>query len=355
MALLGLFIIKAKNKVDLPKEFKTIAVIQLLVFVTLGVLHQDLFFISRYALFVIISYIVLLTLIRYRSLSKFLYLNNSLIVLQAVCGVIAFFLILFGFLTPLLDISENYNHIYCFGLTCTNAMFGSIIRVAGYFDEPGAMATWGIYALVFNKLFFENKKFEIMLMISLCFTLSMAYFIILSLYVLLFYRQKIKYMIPIIAVAIMSIFYIAQDSNSQLYALTIQRFMSDGSGHVETNRDILMEKAKTYFLKSPIIGNGETFIEQTDYMNDNPYETLAKSGILGTFAIYLPLFLVFLKHRGRGCFYGAIILAVCYLQRPFHIQLLHYLMLYSFYLMSYYYNSIKYAKTTQSINNNNLL
>ena len=57
-----------------------------------------------------------------------------------------------------------------------------LTRVNGFFDEPGAFAFWGMFALLFNKLMFDNKKLEIIIMVSLLFTFSAAYFVLLPIY-----------------------------------------------------------------------------------------------------------------------------------------------------------------------------
>lgn len=47
---------------------------------------------------------------------------------------------------------------YFFGLFTTNTYFGGLVRNAGFYDEPGALAFWGIYALIINKMFVKTQK-----------------------------------------------------------------------------------------------------------------------------------------------------------------------------------------------------
>jgi len=97
------------------------------------------------------------------------------------------------------------------------------------------------------------------------------------------------------------------------------------------NRSSLAEKAKAQFLKAPILGIGATKMEETEYMADNPYEILAKDGIIGMFVTYLPLIII-LYYKRKEFPYVAIvfILSLGYMQRPFHINIHHYFILYLF-------------------------
>ena len=117
--------------------------------------------------------------------------------------------------------------------------------------------------------------------------------------------------------------------DSDMYYLTLRR-IEINNGSLETNRDDLAEAAKNEFLNSPIMGSGYSQIVNSSKgeVFDNPYETLATSGIVGTFAFYLPLLVVVFKFRKQGALGASLVLMCGYLQRPFHVQYIHYLMLY---------------------------
>ena len=235
----------------------------------------------------------------------------------------------------------DYGTDYFYGITTTNAIIGNIPRIAGYFDEPGAFAQWGVYALVLNKISPKyNRKIEVLLIIGLIVTFSMAYFIQLVVYLLLFSFSRIKKFIPIFIILIVGVFaaykYIPEDTD--LYLLTFKRLEMSG-GQLETNRDDAADVAKAYFKESPVFGKGySSLVEKGTYFYDNPYETLASSGIVGTFALYLPLIIILLRYRKNGAWQAVAILAIGYLQRPFHIQYIHYLMMYLLFLLCYYIN-----------------
>ena len=337
---------KIKKKKKLPKSFQYICVIQILFFIFLGIYHADSFYITRFALFVGMTYYSLRVINNSAGIILFAYVNNYWMSLQVIMGFLGFFLILAGVLHPIFEYtSDVYAGVdYFYGITTTNAIIGVIPRIAGYFDEPGAFAQWGVLALVLNKILKGSRKVEIILIIGLVVTFSLAYFLQLVLYIIVFYGFHIKKFV--IWGVLLSVFgiilynYIPEDSD--LYYLTLRRIETN-NGSLETNRDDLAEAAKKEFLNSPIMGSGYSNIVNSSKGDvfDNPYETLATSGIVGTFALYLPLLVVILKYRKNGVLGASLIFLAGYLQRPFHIQYIHYLMMYMFFLISYYLNTNK--------------
>lgn len=347
-AVLTFVLILKRDNIRIPKLFSIICLTQIIAFCLLALFHSDLFYLNRYILFVIISYLFILALYNTIRIQRFIHYNNIVITSQVSLGLIAFVLVFFGVLEPLFTFSGGGDRIaFFYGITSTNAQVGKFIRVSGFFDEPGALAFWGIYSLVLNKLFIKNKLIEIFLIIGLFFTFSMAYYIQIILYFLFFYFNKNNILITISLLIILSIFYKSDyklDTDSELYFLTIRRIERNSVGEIETNRDELTKNAYKLFASSPIIGVGETYAQSTGGVDDNPFETLAKGGILGTIALYLPLVIIIIHYRRVDVLKAAIILIIGYLQRPFHIHLIHFLMIYSFFLLSTYY----YSKTHQN-------
>lgn len=331
-----------KTKQSLPKPLFSICVIQVFIFLLLFVCHLDTFYILRFSLFVFISYYSIYVINKVVGVVDFISINNIWLCIQAVFGFIAFFLILFNILPPIIEVyGDTFYKDNFYGLTTSNAVIGSFTRIAGYFDEPGALAQWGVYSLVLNKISPRyNRKIELLLIIGLTVTFSMAYFIQLVLYLLLFNYKHIKKLIPVLGLILIvvstAVYTIPKDSD--LYFLTLRRFeMSDGK--LETNRDNYSLQAKQFFKESPIIGKGYSYlVENAEGFYDNPYETLATSGVLGTIALYLPLIVILLRYRKNGAWQAVIVLILGYLQRPFHIQYIHYMMIYLLFLSCYHIN-----------------
>lgn len=337
----ALFLVSLSGKkgAKLPSAIIICFIAQAIMFVFLFLLHADVNYIYR-ILLLLVTFIILRLLAHNGLLIEFAKANNALIALQAVMGFVAFFLILFNILQPLFTfVNVGDVPAYCYGLTCTGAVWGNICRVAGYFDEPGAFAFWGIYSLIINKLFVNNKKIEWCIIIGLFATWSMAYYIQIALYFVLFYRNKINYILPFVIAIIIVGQFIKSNQNSDLailYDFTFNRFEKNSSGTIETNRDEMTDAAKSAFLSSPLFGVGEQKTWSIGYLDDNPFEPLAKDGIIGTIFLYLPLLLLLLdKKRNKDIIYAVFILALGYLQRPLHGNLMHYLMLYLFVVLSY--------------------
>lgn len=317
---------------------------QCCIWVLFAICHGDSSYITR-IMYLITSFVAISCLCnREKGLILFLKFYNNFILVMAICGAIAFVLSIVGLLSPIFEYENVDGRTgYCLGLTCTNAIFGNIIRYSGFFDEPGAMAFWGVFALIFNRLFFKNTKYEVALIVCLLFTFSMAFYIQLVFYILFFYvnLKKVKnvFLISLLLAIIGGGIYLTKDTEFDLYKYTFGRFEVDSSTgkFVGDNRSDLMESAKVEFLKAPWLGVGAQNIEKRElYIADNPYETLANDGIIGTFNIYLPLLVIMLYglRRNKNIFYGALILAMGYLQRPFHVNIIHPMMLYMLFVMT---------------------
>ena len=128
--------------------------------------------------------------------------------------------------------------------------------------------------------------------------------------------------------------------------LTFKRF-EQGPNGIETNRDELAKMAEKYFYQSPVFGVGAKRIEDIEYMGDNPYELLAKDGILGYVITYFPLFFCGINYRKYpNVFWSVIILFIGYQQRPFHINLVHYVTFFTFIYacMKYKNNKLIYGR-----------
>jgi O-antigen ligase len=209
---------------------------------------------------------------------------------------------------------------------------GRIIRPSGYFDEPGALAFWGMFALVFNKLFFNNRKVEVALLISLLFTLSAAYFVEGFLYVVLFYVRRAKTFIISILGILLTLFvikYFAGD-NEIIANYTTERF---AHGEIRTSRTELAELAWNQFEKNPIFGVGAATFEEIGYMADNQFEVLAKDGIVGFIVTYLPFLIIVFRCRNKEVLSAVMILLLDYMQRPFHVNMIHNLIVYLFMIL----------------------
>ena len=311
--------------------------IQVLMWIVYMVIHNDTSYISR-VFFIVMSSALLIFLIRQASLFRFVDTYNHFIALQAVLGVPVFFLFALGIITPFSSFHNiDGREAYFFGVTFSNAITGGICRIAGFFDEPGALAFWGLFALVFNKITVDNHKLEIVLIFSLLFTLSAAYFILLIVYVTFYYGSRIRIILPVILLLCIigygTFKYIG--NNEQLMYMTVERFQG---GSIRSDRALLTDDAKKIFKECPIIGIGAKNLQEKGYFDDNPYEIPAKDGVVGFVVTYLPLFVLLFKYgrKNRKILFAIILLMAEYMQRPFHVNLLHFFIMYLFVLLVYY-------------------
>ncbi len=270
-----------------------------------------------------------------------------MIVLMGIMGAIAFCLGVVGGIDVVsthenTDTRTAYNFLLTFSNQVDFSNGSLIMRVAGFFDEPGTFAYHIYLAILVNKIYGFSKKFEWILICVGLFTLSMAFYITIFVYLLLLYGslKQLKYFL-LISILLGSLgFYIniaRYDSpvNSTLYKLTIARFMPDpeeaqpGSLVAGNNRAELFPRAWEAFNESPLIGQGmnSRIDPKSNYygvlLGANLLAPLALHGLIGApfpFLIYFYwTFLVFKCSRYRNfrillsCW---LIVSLNFLQRP---------------------------------------
>lgn len=329
----SVYLISRRKILLLPFWFNIMVIFQCVCWGIFFVYHQDTSYLTR-IFFIVIAYLSICSLYNTDGVISFLKLYNKWILIMAIGGCCMFLLVLLFSCPPFFDFTNLDSRVcYCFGLTCTNFYLGNVIRYSGFFDEPGAMAYWGVYALIFNKLFIHNNQFERLLMICLILTLSLAYYIQIILYILFFKTKNLRRFCGLFLASFIMIgaIYLSKDTPYDIYRFTFFRLeKNEMTGTMQgDNRSDLSEIAKKHFLTAPIMGIGAKKSTEIEYMADNPYEILAKDGIAGMIVTYFPLIIVFFaccKRRSVLCV--IVILSVGYLQRPFHVDLVHPMMLY---------------------------
>ncbi len=344
---------KSNKKGNVPHAIMMMMFVQSFIWLFYCLLHNDTAYLVR-IFYIILAFLMLLLLSKDNSIVKFSKVYSYTIAIQGVMGVVAFVLIFINVLKPIISIPFNDygGYLEFYGLTCSKVHLDNFIRVNGFFDEPGAFAFWGMFALLFNKLMFDNKKLEIIIMVSLLFTFSAAYFVLLPIYFFVFYLNKLKSML-IILLLLAPLFYFAANSlsdNAAFIRYTTERFEG---GSIESTRYDQAELSKKYFISSPIFGVGAHNLEDRfgPESSDNPYEILAKDGIVGLIITYLPLLYMLLKYGKRKEVLGTVlILSLDYGQRPFHINEMHFFMLYLLCTLII----LKYEKSYGYVHTNNI-
>ena len=278
---------------------------------------------------VLILYLTLANLVKFK---MFIEIYVRVLVIVSVIGCIGAFIVFFLNLEPLFSFSSHDGRMNnFFYLTFSNTYFQvfdrTIIRFSGIFDEPGTLAFYSLYGLIFNKLILENKKYENILLIAPIFTFSIAHLLVVFVYLIFFKVKSLKIIILCIIILILSYNMILSLKNTEyerIYTLTIARFeVNETTGEFKGNNRVdLMEDALKYWEQEPILGHGKTLFENsTSYIGANIFYIGAMYGILG----YLFLF-IFFEYSLALCFNRnnffltgvkcCLLLLIIYMQRP---------------------------------------
>lgn len=294
---------------------------------------------------------VILMMIVYAKIGmvRFFTIYNRWIMIMAILGVIGFVIAMSG--VPPLSIfsaTEDSRPVSSWIVTFSKQIVpgSGFVRYAGFFDEPGAMGYWGVYALAINRLFVKDWKLERILIICLLFTFSMGYYSQIAIFLILITlksKENLSKKLIWIGVAIVCIGILYGTKGTKyniIYKETIGRFeqASQGEEFLEgTSREKLTRESKELWLKHPWMGFGWP-VENKRYIGDNPYETLAHDGIVGTVYLYFPFTLLLywaFKRRDYELFSMTIFMVAGFMHRPFHFNYLTFFIFYSIPLMYY--------------------
>ncbi|KOP39490.1 MULTISPECIES: hypothetical protein [unclassified Flavobacterium] len=261
-------------------------------------IHRDLAYIN-------LLFQILVPFIIYMYISLFLnieILSKLLIKLTLVMGVLSAicFILCLTINLPYYSVFQNpdgrdgFNFIISFTNTNIDYGFGKFIRPAGYFDEPGTLAFYIIIGILLNDLTIKNTKIQSTLMIVGLFTFSVAFYLILTLYGLLYLSKKslVKILISFVFISFISVYLYSQlDSEYQgvIYGSSIGRLESiinpdSASNNFQAdNRSNLISNAKEAIIDSPVIGQGISYASNED---SKFYGTFMSANFLGIFGIH---------------------------------------------------------------------
>lgn len=333
------FNVKKRYTLSLPLKVNVAFIITSFVWLMYGILYYDTSYFIR-IVFLFITYLLLNIAYKNNWFERFWLYSNRFILLQAFLSVVCFILIGIGLLKPLatytVDDGIRIQNFYFWGGCFSKTYMGNMIRPSGYLDEPGALAAWAVYGLMFNYAFIKDKYIDKYLPWFTISTLSVAYFIQMGVFLILRYIKKIYKLIPILLLLIVSISYInsTKGTDFDIYSKTIARFEYNAeTGIAGNSRQIALDNSKKIFQENPWFGiGGQNFGNMELQVSDNIYEILAKDGIIGFIVTYLPFFMILFINRRKEILIGLIVVAMGYFQRPFHINFIHDLYLWSFLL-----------------------
>lgn len=325
LATICVVYLATKGSGRLPSAIRNIIIVQAVTFLFYFLIHSDSSYLTR-CFYLVVTTMLLMVQARRKEM-EFVDTYLGWLTVQAVMGAVGFVLVYAGVLHAFSTFREFDGHIgqfYGLFTTTVDDASSGFLRVAGFFDEPGAFANWGVMALLFNKLFINNNKVEKLLIVGLISTLSMAFFIQLIMYVFFFYRNKLSKTFTYVVVFIGILTIIASVSPELDHAIFGRFEVNEETGTLNgDNRTEHSIVCKKIWKTSPIVGVGGNNLinvgqQMGEFVGANPYVFLASDGMLGQLVLWLPIFYMFtLRRQNKKFMYAAIIIFVGFLQRPY--------------------------------------
>lgn len=212
-----------------------------------------------------------------------------IIILMGVGGTVILFLHLLVGVNSLFAVDYSEHHTSHFlWLTTTNIYYNldglRFMRYSGFFDEPGAYGLYAMYAILLNKLYFDNKKYEKLLIILPLFCFSMAFYLFIVLYILLLYFKRVHFkyfwlslILLITLITVISNLDRSDPGNLKIYQFTVGRFVINDEGELAGNsRRGYKEIALDIFVKNPFFGDGISSGSSIHFL-------FAQYGLIGAF------------------------------------------------------------------------
>jgi len=259
------------------------------------------------------------------------------------CGLLVFMAgILFDF-QPLTTFSDR--PYYDFGLSYTNIFYQigrvNLIRIAGFYDEPGTFAFYMTFALLIARIFRMAKWKEILLIVFGLTSLSIAFMVVVFFWFLFAgMRKHVPYVLVLAVGLLFALGRADVEVQDLVYRVTLDRFsMSSPQGRLlrGDNRTPIMIENYEAFSDAPVIGHG---LHYDDYVGDNygfsfivnPMAPFATHGVIGAFIVnlhVLVLFVVLIATKSlikRDKVLVFLVLLATLAQRPITINGLGYLL-----------------------------
>jgi len=193
---------------------------------------------------------------------------GTIVFLLAIAGIIQPYSILTRFGGEGMKNSNLYNYILTFSNSVIFYSKYQIIRIAGYFDEPGTFAFYLVHALLLNKISINKKLIEYILIIVGLTSFSLAFYISLGVYLLLFknrirIQMRLKPILAIIVILVLisTLISLFPEKTGNVTGLISSRFEpSDRHSKKLLKGDSRTEAMRNdfpYFVEKPFLGRGK--------------------------------------------------------------------------------------------------
>lgn len=366
-----------RNKIQINSSIIFIFIFQIFTAVVYFFLHHDNAYVNL--LFQIIT--PLLIYIYISSYLEVKRVSESMIKLMALMGGLSFICFLLCLLFNLSYFSTfqnpdgrvGYNFIISFTNTLLDFGFTKFIRPAGFFDEPGTLAFYLTVSILLNDLTNNNKLIRIILIVSGVFTFSIAFYLIMLLYSILYIKkEKLGQLLlfSFLAVLISVLFYSNMEKEQQdiVYGSSLGRLeslvnsSSSPDYYQADNRSDLINNAREAIYDSPLIGQGISYASKKgnkfygSFIGANFLGIFGVHGLIGglIFSLHV-LYYFFICFRKKYWLTvpqkSCLIYLLLILQRPDYVGgILTYVSVLLLIL-----TSIKFHNVSENINNNNSL
>lgn len=251
-------------------------------------------------LIIVVAYIKL-----YIGLEIFSSVFIKFMLVTGLFGVIAFIVHVVYGLSPIFSVQYGGDISVFLGLTTSNVFVdgGAVryLRYAGFFDEPGTFALFSLMAILMNKVGDKSTKNEIFLILFTLFTMSLAFYFSITLYLILTYFS-FKRILSLVVISLILFFALNEfkevsDLGIKIYSMTFERLLMLREGFSSTNRSDLLVRDFAVFKENPLLGIGT---ESNRLGGANFWAIFARYGIIGSLFYYIHiLYLVYVAIHSR--------------------------------------------------------
>lgn len=244
--------------------------------------------------------------------------KNILRTITVIFSFISFISLIFYIIVVFLKINLPYKNVeysqytyrlYYFFLFRT---YDSIVleynRFHSLFLEPGHLGCVAVLLLNANGFNLKNK-YNIMLLISVFFTFSLAaYFLLFITFVFLNFKLKnLKYILCGLLVLLCVFVYYMNKKDSIIYQEIISRLIITDDGNIAGNNRYTSTFTNYYqtFIKTKnlFLGIGPEYKNMSGMQSAGYKVYIVQYGIIGTFSVILFNFMVYIKNFSRKSFF----------------------------------------------------
>lgn len=332
--LIGIVLIYKKYKLSLNRIHPVSFLFIVLVLMRIAIpTYSNLHLTSLISYFVNSIMLLMILLIDNISARKIFIKLVKLLSTILVIGLVFHILMLLNIYSfkvfTIVDYDFRYFEVYFWG---SSYQGGDFARFSSIFDEPGFLGTISAFILVINKLDL-SKRSNIIVFIAGLFSFSLAFYILLGLYLFYFAITNFRSNIATLIIGVIIVVLIFNTFNLSFERKIIDRlFYSDeivsGSirGVSNTNNSIgyLMSQNSMNLL----FGNGlDSYKEsKVDYINNSSWPRLVyQIGLFFTLLLFIALLLLGVSNSGTFLFICLFILSIY--QRPQIFNLLIFFLL----------------------------